>query len=204
MRLEARYAGPRTDAEAIRRLAGCEANCLQYGVTNHYLDVAEGGFARPAMGSPRLRLRVYESGRFRFGQLEHKRQVSPAHTVKSVWPCEQVWDLLLSAMPWLAVVSIAQPPRDHELAVLLPPVPEPRPEFGSLTYVRSLSYSRVSCAADGVRVTADSGFTPAVVPPDTMIVETKGDRTLPEPALRALDLNPLAVSKFALLSRVAA
>ena len=128
-RVEARYAGPRADAEAIRRLAGCAANCLQYGVTNHYLDVAGSGIARAAMGSPRLRLRIYESGPFCFAQFEHKRQVSAEHTEKSVWPAEQVWDALVGAMPWLADVAMAHPPRSHELAVLLPPDAHREPDF---------------------------------------------------------------------------
>lgn len=204
MRLEARYAGPKADAEAIRRLAGPGANCLTYGVTNHYLDVEGGGFARAEMGSPRLRLRLYEGGGYLFGSLEHKRQVTPERTEKRVWPAEEAWGLLTAAMPWLAGVDLRRPPTGDELSSLVPSFVEDAPAFGSLRHVCSLRYRRVSCLGSELRVTADFDFEPAVVADDEMIVETKGERRLAMPALAQLGLRPLTASKFGLLSGVAA
>jgi hypothetical protein len=204
MRTEARYLGPRAEVGAIRALAGPGSNCLQYGVTNHYLDVGGGGFALATMGSPRLRLRLYESGAYQFGQLELKRQVSDGLTEKQVWPAEQAWDLVVGAMPWLAHVRLATPPTDDALAVLAGPYEETRTAFDALHYVCSLAYRRVSCAGPALRVTADYDFEPAVVGKDEMIVETKGERAPDGDALSALRLRPLAASKFALLRRVAA
>jgi hypothetical protein len=202
--VEARYAGPNMTARAVSGLAGTNANCLTYGVTNHYLDVTGGGFAMAPMGSPRLRLRVYECGAFRFGQLEHKRQVSPERTEKDAWPAEQAWDLLLGAMPWLEEEEFRAPPPGHPHSVLIAAPSQRAPLFGKLVYVRSLRYRRVSCASGGLRVTADSDFDPAIVPVGTAIVETKGAAELSADALEALGLQPLMLSKFALLSAMEA
>jgi hypothetical protein len=202
MRVEARYAGSLTDLRGVCDLAGGGANCLEYGVTNHYLDAAGGGFAMAPMGSPRLRFRVYECGEYRFGHLEHKRQPTPDRTEKDVWPAEQVWDLLLPAMPWLVEEQFQTPPPGHPHAVLTVDCSERGPDLGPLVYVRGLTYRRLSCAGEGMRITADWGFSPAIVPPDEMIVETKGEGTLQDAALEALGLRALAVSKFGMLNRL--
>jgi hypothetical protein len=204
-RVEARYLAPRLEPAAIREALSCGWRCLEYCVSNYYLDGAEGEFSQIALGSPRLRLRLYEAGQYRFGQLERKRQLTAATTQKEVWPAHDVWALLAQALPWLSNLTLREPPPGDPLAVLLSEDATGASDLRTVRCIGSLAYRRLSCARPGARLTADWQFEPPIVAPSTMIVETKCDGGKLEPeTLRRLALEPLAASKYGLLRTVAA
>jgi hypothetical protein len=196
---------PLIDPQSIRDALDCDARCLEYRVTNYYLDGATGEFSSVIMGSPRLRFRLYESGPYRFGHLERKRQLTPASTAKEVWPACDVWALLTDVLPWLRGLTLLEPTLEAPLSVLLSDGAGGDFDLPSLRCVGSLAYRRLSCALTNARVTADWDFEPSIVATGTMIVETKceADASPPE-TLRRLQLRPLATSKYALLQAVAA
>lgn len=204
-RVETRYLAPKSALCELLQALGPDLSCLTYRVTNHYLDNVDGAFTGTVMGSPRLRLRLYESAQYVWGQLQRKRQVAPSQTEKDCWPAREAWPFVLRAMPWLADVDLDEPSDGHALAVLQHGDEASGLELGEMSYVAALSYRRLSFLAGSMRITADWDFEPRIVAADLLIVETKsepGNERLPH--LERLDLQPLAASKFALMQRQAA
>jgi hypothetical protein len=201
VRTESRYLTACVNLPLIRAAAGGpEASCLEYEITNYYLDTPHESFADATAGSPRLRLRLYKADRFVFGQLERKRQTTSHSTEKESWSGGAIWEQLSVVLPELAGVAVREPPAGHPLRVLLRPTSPSDISPREMRWVGTLRYQRVSCASAGFRVTADSCFTPSIVSRHLMIVEGKGATTpVWQNVERAADLKPLTQSKFALL-----
>jgi hypothetical protein len=198
---ELRFLVPGHRRSALLRSLTASAGPLLYRVTNFYLDDPERRFSQTGPGSPRFRVRLYEAGPWRFGQIELKSVGPGEDRRKRVWSLSPYREALAAVVPLLGEGALGPPPQESPYGCLVRPDDPGEPELRGIRFLTALSYQRASFQNGPGRLTLDSDFSPSLLPDDGSLLEIKGG--FPEARLatlrKAFSLSVLEKSKFALL-----
>ena len=177
MHKELRYLGKVKDIEKFIQYLYSTGNCLDYKVSNFYLDYNTNQYSQTSSNSPRFRLRLYEAEKLCFGNIELKYRLSENdYTYKDIWNIIPYWDNITALIPLLREKQLRLPEKDSAYQVLEASVNSQHVlVLNNISYVDALIYNRLSCNWGKSRITIDSYFSPLIVPENNIILEWKGE-----------------------------
>lgn len=209
MRQELRYLSNIINNQEFYQYIYSIGDCLEYKVSNFYLDNKANQYSKTDSGASRFRIRLYEVENFCFGNIELKYSFSTKSnnflTSKDIWDVSQFWDVIVSLIPSLREKQLLLPDAQSPYRILKPTSKTKKTlDLDGVKWIKTLHYSRLSCSYKMFRITVDSQFNPLIIPPTCVIIEWKGtpDKTIWKTIEEYCLIKPCATfSKFTLLEQ---